>query len=92
MSTNSEIPIAGRPKVVIRGSNIFRPPLFETTDANIIEFRDGFDDLCALFFKVINDDLWGFVTKNDPDWEAVLVRYGYLNVKKPVIDVIKLGL
>ena len=59
-------------------AGIVRPPLLETQDATLIEFRDGFGDLNAVFFRLVpNEDLWAFVTRKDPDWEATMVRLGY---------------
>lgn len=82
----------GRSKIVLRGNNMLKPPLFETEDAHIIEFYDSFGDLNALFCRILSDDCWGLVTKSDGDWQATLVRYGYLDVKKPIIDVLRYGL
>ena len=59
-------------------SGIMRPPLLETRDATVIEFRDGFGDLNAVFVRMVpGEDLWAFVTRNDPDWDATMVRLGY---------------
>ena len=81
-----------KPKIVVRGNNILKPPLFETEDASIIEFHDKYGDLMALFCKVLAGDVWGLVMKGDPDWTAMLVRYGYLDPKRPVMDIIRSGL
>ena len=69
-----------------------QPPLLDTEAANIIEFYDPFGDLVALMFKILSDNMWALVTKKDNDWQATLVRYGYLNVNKPIGDIIKMGL
>ena len=59
-------------------AGIVRPPLLETQDATVIEFRDNFGDLNAVFCRLVPDaDLWAFVTRKDPDWDATLVRLGY---------------
>ena len=85
--------VAGRARLTVRGPNVMAPPLLETTDAHIIEFRDGFDDLTALLVKMPGgDELWGLVTKNDEDWVESLVRYGYLTSTKSTETIIREGL
>jgi len=67
--------------------------MLETTDAHIVEFRDGFGDLTALLVKMPGgDELWGLVTKNDEDWIATLVRYGYVTPGKSAESIIREGL
>jgi hypothetical protein len=83
---------AKRSKIIVRGSNILTAPLLISDDASVIEFRDPFDELVALMVKVLSDDMWGLVTKNDPDWQATLVRCGYLNAGKPMDEIIRSGL
>ena len=51
---------------------------YASNKATVVEIRDGFGDLMALFCRHFNDDMWIFVTKGDPDWESHLVRLGYL--------------
>jgi hypothetical protein len=68
------------------------PPLLETEDAHIIEFRDGFNDLNALMIRVLSDEMWGLVTRNDPDWESTLVRFGYRDTHKPIEQIIRQGI
>jgi len=84
--------MANKSKIIVRGNNILQPPLLVSEEATIIEFRDSFDDLVALMVRVFTDDMWGLVTKGDPDWHATLVRYGYLDVKKPPDQIIRSGL
>ena len=79
-------------KIVVRTNNVLQAPLLETDAAHIIEFRDDFGDLQALMIRVFTDDMWGLVTQNDEDWHATLVRYGYLDVSKPVQNIIQSGL
>jgi len=43
-------------------------PLLKTTDARLIQIRDAEGELMSLFFR-ITDNLWGFVSKGDSDWE-----------------------
>ena len=83
--------MADKPKIVVRGGNVLKPPLLVTEDAYVIEFRDGFNDLNALMFRVLSDEMWGLVTKDDPDWHATLVHYGYIEVSGSVKDIITHG-
>ena len=85
--------MADRAKLTVRGQNIMQPALLETNDAHLIEFRDDFGDLNALMvYGVLGTDMWALVTKEDEDWPAMLVRYGYMTPDRPVADIIKSGL
>jgi len=55
----------------------FGEVLLDTLAANKLEFRDQFGDLHTLIFRQFTDDMWCMVNKNDPDWDAHLVRMGY---------------
>jgi len=71
-------------KVPIQSPGIIRvlegiKPVFITNKATVIEIRDKFGDLMALFFKQFDNDVWIFTTKSDEDWESCLIRLGYLN-------------
>jgi hypothetical protein len=70
-------------------------PIFTTDKATVLEFRDRFGDLMALFCRHFNDDMWIFITKDDPDWQAHLVRLGYLSsalsTQQLVADVVRTG-
>ena len=81
--------MATKPKIVVRGNNILQPPLLETENARTIEFHDSFGELNALMFRVLSDEMWALVTKNDPDWQATLLRFGYIDVKRPVAELIQ---
>lgn len=81
-----------RGKIRVRGFNIMQPPLFETTDARLIEFHDPFGALMALVYRVFNEDTWALSTKSDPDWISVLVRFGYIKPDKPIDEIIRNGL
>lgn len=78
-------------RVVVRGSNILKAPLLDTKDASILEFYDGNNKLMALLVRVLSTNAWGLVTQNDPDWNEALVRYGYMNVSKPIGEIIRTG-
>ena len=54
-------------------------PVFASNKATVIEFRDKFGDLMALFFKQYGEDIWVFSTQGDDDWESDLIRLGYLS-------------
>jgi hypothetical protein len=83
---------AKRSRLIVRTANVMQPPLLDTTDAHMLEFRDPNNELMALIFKILSDNTWGMVTRNDPDWQATLVRYGYLDVTKPIGEIIRTGL
>ena len=70
----------GNSRIVVRGTSILQAPLLITEDATLIEFRDGYGDLIALMVRVLSDEMWGLVTKQDPDWQGLLLRYGYSGV------------
>ena len=55
-------------------SGVLRPPLLETKQAQVVEFRDAFGTLIALFSRD-DDGSWMFVTKDDPEWPAQLGRW-----------------
>ncbi len=62
--------------------------LLDTHEATVIEFRDRFNDLNAIITRHFSDDMWIFVTKQDPDWEAHLVRLGYMPSPLRTADII----
>lgn len=64
-------------KIIVRTDNIMKAPLIETSDAYIMEFYDSFGDMHALMIKMLNDECWGLVTRDNPAWLSILVRYGY---------------
>lgn len=70
--------LMGKPGRIRVLGGVMRPPLLDTHEATILEFRDKFDDLVALFTRHFNDDMWIFVTKQDDDWESTLIRLGYM--------------
>jgi hypothetical protein len=51
--------------------------LLDTCDASTIEFRDRYGNLNAIVTRHFTEDMWIFVSRADPDWEAHLVRLGY---------------
>ena len=70
----------GHPGTIRVLASVLRPPLLETDQANIVEFRDTFGDLNAVYSRLHRDsDLWVFVTRDDPDWESNLIRLGYMD-------------
>jgi hypothetical protein len=86
-------PELGKARIVVRSPNMMAPPLLETNGAHLIEFRDGFGELNALMVRIFSDEMWGLVTRNDPDWKSMLVRYGYLtDMSKPIEQVIRQGI
>lgn len=71
-----EVPVGSPGQVVVMAGLQL---LLNTDKATVIEFRDRFGDLMALICRHFTDDMWIFVTKDDPDWDAHLVRLGYIN-------------
>lgn len=68
----------GKPGTIRVLAGVLQPPLLETDRATIVEFRDAYGDLNAVYSRV-GPDLWMFVTKKDPDWESNLIRLGYMD-------------
>ncbi len=62
--------------VSVYGSGI-KGPLLQTDDARLIQFRDDNGNLMAMMVK-IGKGMWGFVTKDDPDWEDT-VKYSAID-------------
>jgi len=79
----------GRGRIVVRTNNVLRAPLLDTNEAHLIEFRDQFGTLHALFCRVLSDDMWGLITKSDPEWPDTLIRYGYLKDSTPIEQLIR---
>jgi hypothetical protein len=80
----------GKAKVIVRSGNILKAPLLETSDAYIMEFYDSYGDMHALMIKMLNDECWGLITRDDPAWPNILVRYGYLKPEAPSVEQLKL--
>jgi len=92
MSEVNQPPLGGA-SIVVKGGNMLAAPLLETGDAHLVEFRDGFGEMHALMVRMFSDELWGLVTRNDPDWKSTLIKYGYLtDIHKPIEQVIKQGI
>lgn len=84
--------------LIVRGSDIMKPPLLETKDAKTVEFRDADGNLLCFWVRVFQDnptrELWGWCSKSDADWEEMCIRYGYkqpVHIKNPqdLLDAIK---
>ncbi len=75
-------------QVIVRGPDVMKPPICVSDDAHTIEFRDRFGDLMALMVRVLSEDGWGLITKDDPDWETALIHYGFKQPDKSFTDVI----
>ena len=76
-----------RSRVVVRGSDVRRAPLLDSTEPHIIEMYDG-DELVAFLVRVFTDSTWGLCTKNDPDWPEMLVRYGFGTVRGASVQTV----
>jgi len=70
-----------RGRVVVRGRNILRQPLLDSTEANLIEIYDQDNRLIAFFVHIFTDNTWGLCTKDDPDWAEMCIRYGFSALK-----------
>ena len=68
-------------RIVVRSNNILAQPLLDTTEGGLIEYYDCNGELMALFVAYPGD-LWAFINKGDPDWDAALIRYGYDKLRK----------
>jgi len=64
-------------KVVVRGANVFDPPLLTTDQAERIEFQDPADDSLMAVFYQIQNGMWMFTKRDDPDWADTLLQIGY---------------
>lgn len=70
------VEIVDRGNVVVYGTDVRKPPLLDSTEANLIVIHDGFGDPMVLFTRILTNDTWGMVTKADSDWDQMLARYG----------------
>lgn len=67
--------------VSVYGSGV-KGPLLQTDDARLIQFRDANGDLMAMMVQ-IGKGLWGFVTRDDPDWDDT-VKHSAIDDSKAV--------
>lgn len=65
--------------IVVRKDALSKP-LLQTNEASVVEFYNN-GEMNALLVKQFSDGMWALVTKVDPDWEATLIRMGYINIK-----------
>jgi len=68
-----------RGRVIVKSSNILRPPLLDTDDAKIIEFRDDGGNLLCFWVNVFDKNpnaLWGFCKNTDEDWVSMCNKFG----------------
>lgn len=73
--------MAARGRVTVYGTDIRKPPLLDSSDAQMVIIRDAFGDPMIVMVRILSDDTWGLVTKNDPDWQGVLLRCGLADLK-----------
>lgn len=67
-------------KVVIRPKNILKQAVVEIRDPQVLELYDNNDNLIAVLTQLFNDNLWGMVTKGDPDFNTTLVQLGLAKI------------
>ena len=63
--------------MVVRGG-LFDPVLLDTTKAGIIIFYGADEKPHTLIFRELTDDMWAMVNREDPDWEASMIRLGII--------------
>ncbi len=66
-------------RIIVKSNKLGDPPLLDTTEASVIEFRDDNGNLLCFIPKVFSDNpnsLWGFCDINDDDFDAMCTRFG----------------
>lgn len=80
-------------RIIVRGANVLDKPLLETSQAKVVEFYGSDGQLNALLIKgILSPDLWMFANKLDEDWQQVLIRFGYADIKPEELRAIREGL
>jgi hypothetical protein len=74
--------------VIVRSTNILKPPLLVTNEAMAVEFYDGNGEMVAVVHRVLDGNYWAFTSKNDKDWDEAIRQLGYLSTR-PELDVAK---
>jgi hypothetical protein len=74
--------------LIVRSTNMFKPPLLVTNEAMAAEFYDANGELCAVVHRVMDGNLWAFTSRNDADWNEALRQLGYLGTSLE-LDVAK---
>lgn len=59
-------------QVSVYGSGI-NGPLLKSNDVRLIQIRNAQGELMSLFVR-LTGDVWGFLTRGDPDWEENVRR------------------
>ena len=59
-------------QVSVYGEGV-KGPLLKSTDARLIQIRNRSGELLSVFVR-LTGDIWGFVTRGDPDWEETIKR------------------
>lgn len=70
LETNRKDGLQGQVSVYGEGVN---GPLLKSTDARLIQIRNRRGELLSVFVR-LTGDVWGFVTRGDPDWEETIKR------------------
>lgn len=73
-------------KVTVYGRNIMKPPLCDSSDAQMIVVRDTDGSPSILLVRLAGDH-WGLSTPDDKDWPEMCIRFGLLK-PPPVADVL----
>lgn len=70
-------------KVTVYSQDLRNSVLLDSDKAGIIAINDVYGDPLSLFIR-LSHDVWGLSTKGDADWDEVLVRYGFKDLKDGV--------
>lgn len=76
-----------RGRVTVYGSNVLRPPLCDDPDTRLVVIRNTVGDPMILLARLNDEDTWGLVTPDDPDWGAMCIRFGLL-APRPMAEVL----
>ena len=67
-----------RNTLIVRSTNILKPPLLVTDEAMAVEVYDASHELVAVMHRVLEGNYWAMTTRNDPDWNEALLQLGYI--------------
>ena len=78
---------------MVYGPDVMKAPLLDSPEPNMVMLKDSLGDPKVLLVRILSDDTWGMCTKGDPDWTAMLVRYGFKDVdpKAGLKDIVENG-
>lgn len=65
--------MAGR--VTVYGGDIMKPPLCDSSSAQMVVVRSDSGEPTILLVR-LNGDTWGLSTPDDKDWDVLCTRFG----------------